>query len=195
MKPARVSSALVLAAVALAGCGGSSSSSTEAARALSTTTRSTTNTSFGSGPLAFSKCMRANGVPNFPDPNPSGGGFEVTGVTRSSPAFRAAQIRCQRYMALPGAAGSSVDSPQQAAKAMAQLRTVAECMRAHGISDFPDPRPTRPANLSLGEYTEITDYMGLFLLFPASINMQSPAWNQAAAACGSLAESFTHSHH
>ena len=68
-------------------------------------------------------------------------------------------------------------------------------MRAHGISDFPDPRPTRPAKLSLGEYTEITDYMGLFLLFPASINMQSPAWNQAAAACGSLAESFTHSHH
>jgi hypothetical protein len=81
------------------------------------------------------------------------------------------------------------------AHAMEQLRTVAQCMRAHGISDFPDPRATAPANSTLNEYSEITNYMGVYLLFPASINMQSPAWNQAAAACGSLAESFNHPHH
>jgi len=78
---------------------------------------------------------------------------------------------------------------------MAQLRSVAQCMRLHGISDFPDPRTTRPPNLSLGEYSEITDYEGVFLLFPATIDMQSPAWEQAAAACGPLAESFDHPHH
>ena len=79
--------------------------------------------------------------------------------------------------------------------ALAQLRTVAQCMREHGISDFPDPRSTRPSDLSLGRHSEITDYEGVFLLFPATIDMQSPAWEQAAAACGTLAESFDHPHH
>jgi hypothetical protein len=68
-------------------------------------------------------------------------------------------------------------------------------MRRHGISDFPDPRATRPPNLGLGEYSEITDYEGAFVVFPATIDMQSPAWNHAAAACGALAESFNHPHH
>jgi hypothetical protein len=81
------------------------------------------------------------------------------------------------------------------ARALAQLRTVAQCMREHGISDFPDPRSTRPSDLSLGRHSEITDYEGVFLLFPATIDMQSPAWEQAAAACGTLAESFDHPHH
>jgi len=185
----------VLAVVALAGCGGSSSSSTASTRVSDGTPSSTTNASFGSGTLAFSKCMRANGVPNFPDPNPSGGGFPVTGLSRSSPAFQAAQVKCRKYMQSPVSGGSSGDTPQQMAHAMEQLRTVAQCMRAHGISDFPDPRATAPANSNLSEYSEITNYMGVYLLFPASINMQSPAWNQAAAACGSLAESFNHPHH
>jgi hypothetical protein len=50
-------------------------------------------------------------------------------------------------------------------------------------------------SLSLGEYSEITGYEGVFVLFPATINMLAPAWEQAAAACGPLAESFNHSHH
>jgi hypothetical protein len=68
-------------------------------------------------------------------------------------------------------------------------------MRRHGISGFPDPTPTRPSNLNPSEYSEITDYEGVFLLFPAAIDMQAPAWQQAAAACGSLAASFGHPHH
>jgi hypothetical protein len=67
-------------------------------------------------------------------------------------------------------------------------------MRQHGISDFPDPT-LRPPDLNPGEYFEITDYEGVFLLFPATIDMQSPAWKHAAAACGPLAESFNHPHH
>ena len=40
----------------------------------------------GSGPLAFAKCMRANGVPNFPDPNPGGDGCSPSlGSTRHRP--------------------------------------------------------------------------------------------------------------
>jgi hypothetical protein len=202
--------ATLLTGVVLAGCGRSSPSSTAASvsgasataasvgGASATASRaassgSTTSGRDGSGPLAFADCMRANGVPNFPDPKP-GGGFQLgSGIDPSSPAFRAAQAKCQKFMPLPG--GASSFSPQVEAQALAQLRTVAQCMRRHGISDFPDPRATRPSNLGLGEYSEITDYMGVFLLFPATIDMQSPAWNQAAAACGSLAESFNHPHH
>jgi hypothetical protein len=137
--------------------------------------------------------MRANGVTNFPDPLPGGGfAFHASASVVSSPSFKAAQTRCARLM--PDLGGSSF-SPQVQANALAQLRTVAQCMREHGVSDFPDPRSTRRANVSLGEYSEITNYQGAWLLFPATIDMQSPAWNRAASACGALAESFGHPHH
>jgi len=46
--------------------------------------------------LAFAACMRAHGVPNFPDPTFSGGraGFQTGGIDRSSPQFRAAKQAC-----------------------------------------------------------------------------------------------------
>ncbi|MFZ0042318.1 MAG: hypothetical protein WAK93_13490 [Solirubrobacteraceae bacterium] len=47
--------------------------------------------------LAFSKCMRAHGVPNFPDPIfPKGGGIMIGGADPSSPAFQKAQATCGR---------------------------------------------------------------------------------------------------
>jgi hypothetical protein len=140
--------------------------------------------------------MRANGVSNFPDPSPGGGfAFHASGEVVASPTFKAAQAKCQRLMPGPGGPGGPTSSPQEQAQGLAQLRTVAQCMRRHGISDFPDPRPTQPPNVSLGKYSEITNYMGVWLLFPATIDMQSPAWEHAAASCGSLAESFNHPHH
>jgi hypothetical protein len=53
----------------------------------------------GSGLLAFSKCMRANGVPNFPDPkviSGSGGNQEayLPGVNIQSPAVQSAAKAC-----------------------------------------------------------------------------------------------------
>jgi hypothetical protein len=140
--------------------------------------------------------MRAHGVPNFPDPQPGGGfAFHASAAVISSPAFKEAQAMCGKLMPSPGGFGGGSTSPQQQAQALAQLRQVAQCMRLHGISEFPDPRTTRPPNLTLGAYSEITDYEGVWLLFPATIDMQSPAWKQAAAACGPLAESFNHPHH
>jgi hypothetical protein len=147
--------------------------------------------------LAFAKCMRANGVPNFPDPTPGGGfTFDAAGVDPASPAVVAAHARCRRFAPPPpGATGGPSTSPSVQAHARTQLRRVARCMRAHGIANFPDPSATRPSNLNPGEYSVITDYEGVWLLFPSTIDMQSPAWNQAAAACGPLAESFNHPHH
>ncbi len=46
--------------------------------------------------LAFARCMRAHGVPNFPDPTFSGGGSAGTpaGINPQSPMFRSAARVC-----------------------------------------------------------------------------------------------------
>jgi hypothetical protein len=48
--------------------------------------------------LEFARCMRANGVPNFPDPQFTANGAEfvrpVAGVDPNSPSYRAATNKC-----------------------------------------------------------------------------------------------------
>ncbi len=47
--------------------------------------------------LYLAKCMHAHGVPNFPDPTSKGLTFSPSsGINPNSPAFLAAQKRCQR---------------------------------------------------------------------------------------------------
>jgi hypothetical protein len=182
----------------VAGCGASSGNSGSAssvasvgsaptARSSTTTGAATTSSASsssggdGSGPLAFSRCMRANGLPNFPDPNP-GGTFQFgTGVDPASPGFRAAQSKCRKL--LPGGGPPGPGSGTQAsAQTMAKLRTIAVCMRQHGVPQFPDPRTSVPSNPA--GIAEITDFDGAVLLFPATMNLQAPAYRQALTACG-----------
>ena len=184
--------AATLASGALvAGCGGGSTSPTAATVDGATTSASNLASAGSTGPsaarpgaLAFAKCMRANGVPNFPDPNP-GGGFEFhasAGII-SSPAFKAAHAQCGKF--LP-AGGPLSPGPPPSAETMAQLRRIAVCMRQHGVPQFPDPRTSVPHgfNPNPGEYREITNYQGAILLYPATVDPQSPAYEQAATACG-----------
>jgi hypothetical protein len=58
----------------------------------------------------------------------------------------------------------------------------------------PTCEPRAPPASVWDEYSNITHYEGPRLLIPATIKMQSPAYEQAAAACSSLAENFDHSH-
>ena len=48
----------------------------------------------------YAKCMRENGIPNFPDPDPNGG-FQIDlgklGVTPDDPKFKAAQEACKKF--------------------------------------------------------------------------------------------------
>jgi hypothetical protein len=177
----------LVSAVLASGCGGGSSGPTAATVGDATTSASSTRSqgpppAARSDALAFAKCMRASGVPNFPDPA-SGGGFLfrlIAGINPSSPAVKAAEAKCRRFQ--PGAPGASV-GPAFSEQALVQIRKIAVCMRAHGISDFPDPTTT-PPHFSAGDYREITDYRGVFVAFPATLDMQSPAYQQAAAACG-----------
>jgi hypothetical protein len=62
--------------------------------------------------LKLSRCMRAHGVPNFPDPTFSGGAIRMklkaggaNGIDPESPRFRAAQKACQSIAPGPGGKG------------------------------------------------------------------------------------------
>ena len=88
--------------------------------------------------LAFSRCMRAHGISDFPDPSSQGGialnGGPGSDLNPSSPLFKAANNACKPLLPPQKAL-----SPAQQAAARAQALAYARCMRAHGISDFPDP--------------------------------------------------------
>ena len=72
-------------------------------------------------------------------------------------------------------------SAQACTQAKADLLQISECMRAHGITDFPDPQPAR--RRATGRLQRGQSVPGAFLAIPNSINPQSPAFSQAAMAC------------
>lgn len=84
-------------------------------------------------------------------------------------------------MQAPAAGGGPPTGPPSAQAKLAALK-ISECMRRHGISDFPDPTlkpPSSPAG-----YSEVSDRGGVVLAIPSTIDVQSPAYQQAANACG-----------
>jgi hypothetical protein len=90
------------------------------------------------GMAKFASCMRKNGVPNFPDPS-SGGTIAITpssGINPTSPAFQKAQKACRKY----APSGGKAPSPAEQAKMQAQALKFSACMRAHGVTKFPDPQ-------------------------------------------------------
>jgi hypothetical protein len=114
--------------------------------------------------IAYATCMRSHGVPNYPDPSSSGGGAVPyggsTGINPNSPTFQAAQQVCQKY--LPAGNNTSNQGKEETG-----LLKFAECMRSHGVSNFPDPSAKG-------------------LLIPQSINVQSSTFQAASNACKSL---------
>jgi len=78
------------------------------------------------------------------------------------------------------------------AETMAHWRNVATCMRRHGVRQFPDPTNRVPARLlserELSSVGEVSDRDGAILALPATINMRSAAFVQAATACGFMAD-------
>ena len=124
--------ALAMIAVIVAGCGsgsgGTGNNSTATARAKA---------------VKFAECMRTNGVSGFPDPNASGqltidAVANGSSVDTNSAAFKQAMSAC-KDLEPPGFTGPKVTP---------QLRTArlafAQCVRDHGVPDFPDPTPNGP---------------------------------------------------
>jgi hypothetical protein len=146
---------VALAALALGACGSSGKPGTPSA--------SNGYADF----LNFSKCMRSHGVTAFPDPSTHGGGIELTpgsGVNPQSPAFQSAQQSCKHL--LPGG-GPPANVPEST---KLQLLRQAECMRTHGVPNFPDPTFLKGGPIGRG--------------LPPGLNPSSPAFQNALKACG-----------
>ena len=112
-----------------AACGGSPG-------AVSSPSASTASASVTSR-LAYVQCVRAHGVPNYPDPDSNG--QEPPGTKQlfiSNPRFRAASDACRHL--LPNG-GHPTQTPQPDALTQAGAVRLAGCMRTHGYPSFPDP--------------------------------------------------------
>jgi hypothetical protein len=142
-RPARTTAAIIATAVLAllaAACGGSPGS--HVAQLGSTTTKRSTSSSAAAqqnGMLAFSRCIRSHGVPNFPDPNSSGvlPKSQVAQLTASNPQFPAAHRACEHL--LPNGGQPTQAQVQQAWN---DMRNFARCIRSHGVPNWPDPAPT-----------------------------------------------------
>jgi hypothetical protein len=108
----------------------------DASSSSSASGASTSSTSTPASPLAFAQCMRNHGIHDFPDPD-SSGNFDLSGGTElnsSNPTYQAATEACSSLGSAGKASGPSL-SPQQ----VAAVVSFAECMRSHGIHNYPDP--------------------------------------------------------
>jgi hypothetical protein len=139
--------AVLVAALAVAGCGSSSSpgvahlsSSTSGSSAADGAGRSSTPESSASTQqkmVKFSQCMRTHGEPEFPEPTE--GGIRIQshnghGPNPESARFQAAEKACSKY-----APSKVAPSPAQQAKMQESALNFSKCMRSHGVPNFPDP--------------------------------------------------------
>jgi hypothetical protein len=93
--------------------------------------------------VKFARCMRRNGVSQFPDP-PASGNFTIdaiangTSLNTNTAAFTDALSAC-KALEPAGFTGTRRSSQQQSA-----ALEFARCMRRNGVPDFPDPVNGQP---------------------------------------------------
>jgi hypothetical protein len=93
--------------------------------------------------VKFAECMRGNGVSGFPDPDAFGtltidGVVNGSSVDTSSASWKRAIGACQDLQ--PAGFTGKGRSPQQQQAAV----RFAQCIRDHGVKDFPDPVKDQP---------------------------------------------------
>jgi hypothetical protein len=127
----------------------------------------TASSSAGAGGDAqkYAQCIRDNGVPDFPDPDPDGGfsNIDVQGLDRN--ALTKAMQACQDQAPAGVSKLTGKLTPEQAEK----WTKYAGCMRDSGI-DMPDPDP----NGSLQDWAK--DGLG-------NVNRDDPKFKEASKTC------------
>jgi hypothetical protein len=143
---------------------------------LLTACSSTNTTASGDSPLSsayakalkYAQCVRAHGVPNYPDPNSKGQFTIPNGSGNSSyipnDATSDTALKACQSLAPPGPQQGSQGSQGSTASEL----KFAACMRSHGVPNFPDPA-------SNGSFT-----------LPSGMNAESPQFQAAGKACQSL---------
>jgi len=160
-----------------AACGGSKDPGVEGGgRTTATVAPSGTSGSGSSGEasqsqqLQLARCMRSHGVPNFPDPSPGGGqlnAISASGINTQSPTYQAAERSCEKYT--PAANMTPAQSAAENTKGL----EFSQCMRSHGVPNFPDPitGPTGGQAINLRG---------------SGIDQNSPTYQAANQACQSI---------
>ncbi len=172
MRPSYLwAAAAVALGVAVAGCAGGPTVSAAGSQPTTTAAPAGGSGSSGATPLAeavaYSRCLRSHGVPNFPDPvqTPSGGyGYRTAGIDPNSAAFQGALEACRALPSPWSSTGQQLSPAQQQA-----WLTWAKCIRANGVPNLPDP------TFSSGDQVHLGGLSG----------SSSPAWQQAMGACKS----------
>jgi hypothetical protein len=149
--------------------------------------------------LRFAQCMRQHGV-DVPDPNGNGAitihsesGGSASGpqsgpaaMDPNSPTFQAAQTACQKYM--PNGGPGNLTAQDIKANQQKGLK-FSQCMRQHGLPDFPDPQSNpgggstfqQSAPGSKGPSGGLSINGQTFSFDPSS-----PAFQKAQQACSSI---------
>ena len=141
LRTVRVAPALVVVGLLVAACSGGSP-------------RAGGSTSSGSY-VAYSACMRAHNIPDFPDPDPAHpeavvGKESAQQLGVSTSTYESARRACVQLLPLAG--GDTAEQQQElqcvdsgtcsqtvVQQWMSGLRTLASCLRAHGEPNWPDP--------------------------------------------------------
>ena len=177
-------SAIVLVAIALAGCGGGGGDDGNGVATLDASSQSggtTTTTAKKVDPdeamRQFARCMREHGV-DMPDPQmapdgkgyvfKSGGPGKADGNQPNEATLNAAQKACEHFMDGARNGGKKLD-PAEEAKMRDQALKFAKCMRDHGV-DMPDP--------TFGDGGRVQVRIG-----GKGVDPESPAFQDAQKAC------------
>ena len=121
--------------------------------------------------LRFAQCMRSHGVHDFPDPSASGGFLNAISragpngdLNLNNPTYQAAEHACEKYTPV------AHETPAQRAADAAKGIELSQCMRTHGVLNFPDPTtgPGGGQAINLG---------------PEHIDPSSPTFQAAQRAC------------
>jgi hypothetical protein len=158
---------LIGLAVTLAACGGesSNSASTSTTAAGSSGGSSASNGSTQQA-LQYAQCMRSHGVTDYADPvSGQSQSLGQSGLDTNSPTYQAAASACEKYQ--PTTGNSDPGPSSQASNAQLKF---AECMRSHGVTNFPEGN-SGGGQQSLSEY---------------GIDTNSPTFQKANQACSSL---------
>ncbi len=121
--------------------------------------------------LVYAGCMRSHGDAGFPGPvlvnNSHEHGVTMEGVDQNSPQFVSANNDCKHLLPNDG----NGPSQAQLAQMMTRALKYSQCMRSHGLPNFPDP-------------TESPDGISLRL---SGVDPNSAQFRSAQTACRSLA--------
>lgn len=112
--------------------------------------------------VVYAQCIRANGYAEFPDPGPDGRLMIRITNPAAGEQFRAAQGACTGKLPSRMAAMNAPMTPER----LDGLVKFAECARAAGLSDFPDPTP-----------------QGVFEITSPTLNLQTPQAQQTLNTC------------